>query len=255
MQSVERAVKALKLMVEQGGEVSVSQVGRHIGVTRSTASRILASLARDGLIEQNQATQRYQPGILSLQLASSFGRNIDLVAQGETELKRLSESTGHTSWLGLLSGTEVVVLKTVRGSFPIHFSVEPGQRLPAHAAALGKALLAFKDEAEIRELYARGMAASTSKTTTDVDTLLGMLAAARESGIARSNQELFEGVNSIAVGVREAVSGRAIALGLSYPAFAMGDGGDKPMIDALLGCARELGKRVGDNRWSDGSTG
>lgn len=253
MQSIERAVKALKLMADQNGEVSVSQTGRHLGVTRSTASRILASLARDGLIEQNPDTQRYQPGILSLRLASSFGRNIDLVAQGEMELKRLSATTGHTSWLGLLSGTEVVVLKTVRGSFPIHFSVEPGQRLPAHAAALGKALLALKDDKEIRELYAQGMPASTARTITDVDALLGKLAAARESGIARSNQELFEGVNAMAVGIREAVSGRSIAIGLSYPVFALPDeAGDKPMIEALLNCARELGKRVGDKRWNHG---
>lgn len=251
MQSVERAVKALKLMAEQGGEVSVSQVGRHIGVTRSTASRLLASLARDGLIEQNPANQRYQPGILSLQLASSFGRNIDLVAQGETELKRLSETTGHTSWLGLLSGTEVVVLKTVRGSFPIHFSVEPGQRLPAHAAALGKALLALEDDAEIRKLYAQGMQSATGKTVTDIEALLEKLATARETGIARSNQELFEGVNAIAVGIREAVGGRAIAIGISYPDFALADGDDKPMIEALLSCARDLGRRVGDKRWSN----
>lgn len=252
MQSIERAVKALKLMANQGGEVSVSQTGRHLGVTRSTASRILASLARDGLIEQNPATQRYQPGILSLQLASSFGRNIDLVAQGETELKRLSETTGHTAWLGLLSGTEVVVLKTLRGSFPIHFSVEPGQRLPAHAAALGKALLSLKDDAEIRELYSVGLNASTSRTITDIDPLLRDLAGVRESGVARSHQELFEGINAIAIAVREAVSGRAIALSISYPTFALPEDGDRPMIEALMNCARDLGQRVGDRRWNRG---
>ena len=253
MQSIERAVKALKLMADQGGEVSVSQTGRHLGVTRSTASRILASLARDGLIEQNPDTQRYQPGILSLRLASSFGRNIDLVAQGEMELKRLSESTGHTSWIGLLSGTEVVVLKTIRGSFPIHFSVEPGQRLPAHAAAMGKALLSLKEDAEIRELYARGLHPSTGKTITKIEPLLTELAAVRECGIARSNQELFEGVNAVAVGIREAVGGRAIAISISYPVFAMSDAGDQPMIDALVNCARALGQRVGDKRWNHGA--
>lgn len=250
VQSVERAVKALKLMADQGSDVSVSQTARHLGVTRSTASRILASLARDGLIEQNPATQRYQPGILSLRLASSFGRNIDLVAQGETALKRLSETTGHTSWLGLLSGAEVVVLKTFRGSFPIHFSVEPGQRLPAHAAALGKALLALLDDAEVRALYGRGLRASTGRTITAIEPLLRELATVRASGIARSNQELFEGVNAIAVGIREGVGGRTIALGLSFPVFAVSEDGDQPMIEALSGCARELGERVGDQRWN-----
>ena len=250
MKSIEKAVSALQLLVNSGGELRVGETSRHLKVTRSSASRLLASLASGGLIEQDPATQRYRAGILAVQLAASFHRNFDLVEQAQKEMEELARQTEHTVWLGVLSGTEVVVLKTARGSQPIQFTVEPGHRLPAHAAAMGKALLAVKPDAEIRSLFAASLDPVTKQTLVSIDDLLREVAMSRLRGYAISNQELFDGVKAISVAFEDPHKGMNIAISVSYPLFAFEGGSDQSVVDALLLFAHHFGARIGDKRWT-----
>ncbi|AOO85019.1 IclR family transcriptional regulator [Bosea vaviloviae] len=249
MKSIEKAVRALQLLVNSGGELRVGDTSRHLKVTRSSASRLLASLASGALIEQDPATQRYRAGILAVQLAASFHRNFDLVEQAQKEMDELARQTEHTVWLGVLSGAEVVVLKTVRGSQPIQFTVEPGHRLPAHAAAMGKALLAIKSDTEIRSLFATSLDPVTKQTLISVDDLLHEIAMSRLRGYAISNQELFDGVKAISVAFEDPHKGMSIAISVSYPLFAFDGGSDQSVVDALLLFAHHFGTRIGDKRW------
>ncbi|EIM72653.1 transcriptional regulator [Nitratireductor aquibiodomus RA22] len=115
MKSIDKAMEALKLLVASGGELRVGDTSRHLKVTRSSASRMLASLARGGLLEQDPSTQRYRAGYLAAQLAGGFHRQFDIVELAMKEMEELALQTAHTVWLGVLSGPEVVVLKTSRG--------------------------------------------------------------------------------------------------------------------------------------------
>lgn len=250
MKSIDKAVSALQLLVDSGGEIRVSETSRHLKVTRSSASRLLASLARGGLLEQDAATQRYRAGILAVQIAASFHRNFDLVEQAQKDMDELARQTEHTVWLGVLSGTEVVVLKTVRGSQPIQFTVEPGHRLPAHAAAMGKALLSVKSDAEIRDLFASTPDPVTRQTVVSIDDLLREIAMTRLRGYAVSNQELFEGVKAVSVVFEDPHKALNIAISVSYPLFAFESTSDQPVIDALLLFAHHFGTRIGDKRWT-----
>lgn len=249
MKSIDKAVRALQLLVDSGGEIRVGDTSRHLKVTRSSASRLLASLAAGGLIEQDATTQRYRAGILAVQLAASFHRNFDLVELAQKEMEELASQTEHTVWLGVLSGAEIVVLKTTRGSQPIQFTVEPGHRLPAQAAAMGKALLALKSDAEIRSLFSTPSAPMTEHTLASVDDLLREVAMSRLRGYAVSNQELFEGVKSIAVAFEGPQKGVNVAISVSYPLFAFANASDQPIIDRLLMFGHDFGTRIGDKRW------
>lgn len=249
MKSIDKAVRALQLLVDSGGEIRVGDTSRHLDVTRSSASRLLASLAAGGLIEQDPATQRYRAGILAVQLAASFHRNFDLVELAQKAMEDLANQTEHTAWLGVLSGAEVVVLKTTRGSQPIQFTVEPGHRLPAQAAAMGKALLALKSDVEIRSIFSAPSAPMTEHTVVSVDDLLREVAMSRLRGYAVSNQELFEGVKSIAVAFEGPQKGANIAISVSYPLFAFANASDQPIIDKLLMFGHDFGARIGDKRW------
>jgi DNA-binding IclR family transcriptional regulator len=210
-----------------------------------------STLGRGGLLEQDQATQRYRPGILAVQLASGFYRHFDLVEQAQKEVEELARQTQHTAWLGILSGTEVVVLKTVRGSQPVQYAVEPGHHLPAHAAAMGKALLALKSDGEVRELFQQPMNRAAGRTIISIDDLLPELSLTRLRRYAVSNQELFEGVKAVSVAFEDAHKERAIALSVSYPLFIVKDKSDQPIIDTLLLLAHNFGMRIGDRRWKN----
>lgn len=249
MKSIDKAIGALQLLVDSGGEIRVGDTSRHLKVTRSSASRLLSSLAKGGLLEQDLGTQRYRAGILAVRLAASFHRNFDIVEQAQKDMEELARKTQHTVWLGVLSGAEVIVLKTVRGSQPIQFNVEPGHRLPAHAAAMGKALLSIKTDDEIRALYDSTPIPETKQTVRSVDDLMREIADTRLRGYAISNQELFSGVKAIAVVFEDPQKAMSIAISVSYPLFSFEGAGDQTIVDEVMSFAHHFGARIGDRRW------
>ncbi|MBM6595287.1 IclR family transcriptional regulator [Microvirga pudoricolor] len=249
MKSIDNAMRALRLLVDNGGELRVGDTSRHLDMTRGNASRLLASLARGGLLEQDPSTQRYRAGILAVQIAASFHRNFDLVEQARKEMEELAHQTEHTVWLGVPSGTEVIVLKTVRGPQPIQFTVEPGHKLPAHAAAMGKALLALKTDQEIRTLYSSSPGLSAQRANISVEALLRDIAVTRMRGYAVSDQELFEGVRAVSVSFEDPQKSMSVAISVSYPLFAIERTGDQLIVEALLTFGRGFGARIGDKRW------
>jgi DNA-binding IclR family transcriptional regulator len=251
VKSIRKSVEALRLLAAPPHETSVAEVGRALGVTPSTASRMLAALREGGLVDQDPVTRRYRPGILALQLASGFRRGLDLMAAVDGAMDELVTATRHSAWIGVLADTEVVVVKTRQGSYPVQFGVEIGRRLPAHAAAMGKALLALRPDAELRRMFAGRLKAQTAHTLRSVDALLRDLAVVRRRGYARTDQELFQGIGGIAVAFTDPAGGNAMALSLSYPLFALDREDDRALVERLLALAGGIGARIGDPRWLD----
>jgi DNA-binding IclR family transcriptional regulator len=249
MKSIRKATEVLKLLAAPPHEISVSDAARALGVTPSNASRILGALRDSELIDQDPGTRRYRPGPLAAQIAAGFRRGGDLLATVETAMAPLVQETSHTGWLGVLSGAEVVVLRTLHGGFPVRFGVELGSRLPAHAAAMGKALLARLDDAEVRRRCGARLKARTGRTAKDIATLIADLGRIRARGYAVSDQELFQGIRSIAVAFMRPGEEEAVALSLSYPVFSVPEGAETSLIAALLRHARRIGGKIGDPRW------
>lgn len=250
MKSIRKALDALKLLRDPPHEVAVGDVARALGTTVSTASRILAALRDGDLVEQDPVTRRYRPGQLAAHLAGGFNRSTDTMVCVQEAMNDLVAKTRHTAWAGVLSGADVIVLRIVHGGFPVRFEVELGHALPAHAAALGKALLALLPDAEVTRLCGPRLAALTPRTHRSSRRLLEDLAATRERGYAVSDQELFPGVRSIAVAFQTTAEPRPMSMGLSYPIFSIDPAHEQGLIDALIACARHLGQRLGDRRWS-----
>lgn len=250
MKSIRKAVEALRLLASPPHELSVAEAARKLGISTSTASRILAELRDGDLLDQDSGTKRYRPGVLALQLASGFQRGIDVLERVQSSMHELVRATRHTAWVGILAGSDVVVLKTLQGAYPVKFGVEPGRRLPAYAAAMGKALLALQPDVEIKRLCAGRLTAQTERTMRTMPALLRDMAAIRRRRYAESNQELFEGIKAIAVAFAGPNGESPVALSVSYPLFAIPDGDDRTLIASLLAHAQQIGQRIGDPRWS-----
>lgn len=254
LKSIHKAVELLRLLAVPPHEVSVAQAARAAGMTTSTASRILAALRAGDLVDQDPLSRRYRPGVLALQLASGFQRGFDILDRVQQTMAELVQVTRHTAWVGILAGNDVVVLKTLQGAYPVRFGVEPGRRLPAHAAAMGKALLALKADEEIRRMCAEGLLdtpahARTPRTIATPAALLAELALIRRRGYAESNQELFEGIKAVATAFAGPHGESPVALSISYPLVSVAESGDAAIIATLLEHARRIGQRIGDPRW------
>ena len=251
MQSIRKAAEALKLLSQPPYETSVAELARALGVTASNASRILSEMREAELVDQDSASRRYRPGPLAMRLATGFLQTTNVMRCIEDAMVDLATRTHHTAWTGVLEGTDVVTLGTQHGGFPVRFGIELGRRLPCHATAMGKALLALLTDDEIRQRLPAELPATTPYSLRSVDQLLEDLANVRATGFACSNQELFLGIKTIAIALQSPLTASPISLSLSFPLLSVDASTEQALIKDLMDTGRSVGLRIGDPRWLD----
>ena len=168
-----------------------------------TAHRILAALKRLGYVSQDGQTRRFRLGLAALSLGERARTLADLRPVAIGPLRELSEATGETALLTVLSPARdrSVCLERVETSQPLRLSVQPGRQLPLHAGASQKALLAFMPAGEIDRLTAQPLERCCTATITSRPALRRELAAIRARGWSSSYEETNVGVWGIAVPV------------------------------------------------------
>lgn len=202
MKVAHNVAETLKLLVRSGGEVSVSDVGRHLGLNRSTASRLLAALKETGLLDRAPDGSKYTAGPLALHVGACAQNRYDRIGWVAREMIQVVEATGHTTCLGVLNDLDVLIVKTQKHHNPSHLAMDVGSLLPAHASALGKILLAEKSDEELRTLLPDELPKLANATVTSKEGLLAEIAATRRQGISVSKDEIATGITAYAVAIR-----------------------------------------------------
>ena len=197
-QSVTSRVAAILLAFTDCDVRSLTEIARLTGLPVSTAHRLAVELAARNLLERDE-TGRYRVAPLLRRLSTSAWRAPTLIERGPCVLDDLSTATHRTARLGILSGTAVHYIEK-RPHRPVT-SFDSAATLPAHATAVGKALLAFSPTRITDRLIAKGLQEFTRNTITAPDQLRHNLASIRRAGIAVSASELEIGVNTVAMPV------------------------------------------------------
>ena len=202
-QVLERTFGILEVFTESRPEWSTTQVARELELPVPTAHRILAALKRLGYVSQDGQTRRFRLGLAALSLGERARTLADLRPVAIGPLRELSEATGETALLTVLSPARdrSVCLERVETSQPLRLSVQPGRQLPLHAGASQKALLAFMPAGEIDRLTAQPLERCCTATITSRPALRRELAAIRARGWSSSYEETNVGVWGIAVPV------------------------------------------------------
>jgi DNA-binding IclR family transcriptional regulator len=244
LRSVTRAVRALELIAEEG-ELGVSELGRRLGVHKATASRLVATLARAGLLERDPLSGRFRLGFGLIRLAGAAMSGLDLVRTARPIMEDLSELSAETVNLGVLSGDSVVNIDQITGGSAIVSVNWVGRRTPLHCTSSGKVLLAFMSDRDRERILSRRLERHTARTITDAGALRKQLREVRANGHARTVGELEEGLNAVAAPVRHTSGEVVAALSVSGPAFRM-RAVDLPRVakltaDAAAAISRRLG--------------
>ena len=217
-QSLDRAAELLSLVVRAEEPISYTTIVGQTGLARSTASRLLQGLERNGLLERDR-DGAFRGGALFAHYASKFDRVEALVAASQPNLDRLAEATGETVNLAVSRGDTVVQVAQIDSTFMIGALNWVGIDVPPHCSSLGKVMYAYgalplpKGELERR----------TPATITDPAALNAELDRVRERGFAITRGELEEGLDGIAAPVFGADGHILAALGVSGPAFRIED--------------------------------
>ena len=190
------------------GALTLSEIAEHAEIPLPTAHRLATELVDWGALERD-ARGRYVVGLRLWEVAQSAGRLRDLARPFLQDLFSLTQETAH---LAIREGDEALYIDRVYSSKRVPRASRVGGRLPLHATAVGKVLLAHEED-WFREAYLnRPLEAATSRTHVNPARLAQELAQVREQGYATTHEEVRPGSCSIAVPVHTEMGSAAIGL-------------------------------------------
>jgi IclR family KDG regulon transcriptional repressor len=247
VRTLEKGLTILEALASIGRDGTTSgALGRTLGLHRTTVHRFLQTLTRRNYVEQIRESDRYRIGVGALRLASASMIGLSLRDVGLPVLEALRRDTGETVQSVILDPSgEVVTIDRLDADHPIGLRTHIGARRPAYCSAAGKAMLAFKSEAEVDEILGRGMPTRTPRTITDPLLLKAQLWEVTRRGFAIDDEENMEGVRCVAAPVFDFGGRLAGAISLLAPSMRV-EPSDLPALgERTVEAARELSDQLG----------
>lgn len=249
MSSLESAVSILSCFSAETPELAVMEVAVRLGMPKSTVSRLLQTMAGQGLVEQDEMTRRYRVGLLPFRLGQLYHAHVRVVDLVEAELETLVQSTGFTGYIGVLNGADIVILRRRNGRYPVQMMLDPGYRMAAAATAFGKALLARLTDAHLVQVLPAELVEGRGSARQPVAGLRRELDAARRQHWAVGDTA-FPGLVAIGTAVGSADEQQAIGFSLSFPAAAVDARARSEIADRLVAAAQRIAVTTADADWA-----
>jgi IclR family acetate operon transcriptional repressor len=238
--SSDRAVALLDSLAE-GGELGTNELARRTGLTPSTVSRQLGTLAASGLVEYVSATGRYRLGIRIVRLANAVLARLDVRAVARPHLEELVRATAETATLSVPGGEDAVTEDFVPSAHYVRHVTQLGRPSVAHATAAGKVMLAFSD----RPLPPAPLRAFTKRTIVDPDALAREIDRVRSRGYAEAVEEREPGLSAVAAPVFASSGELAGIVALQGPTPRFGGPELRAALPLLLDEARTISAALG----------
>jgi DNA-binding IclR family transcriptional regulator len=242
VQTVDRALQLLQAFEMPEQELGVTELAGALGVHKSTASRLAATLAARGFLERAPRSESFRlgPELARLALLAARGGD-DLEELARPAMARLAGDTGETVNLALLDAFEAVNIAQADGRHIVGVGSWTGRRTALHCTANGKVLLAFSG----RTLPGGELEAFTARTITSRRVLERELGQVRARGYATAVGELEEGLHAVAVPLRDRTGSCVAALSVSGPTYRMAPATLGRIAERCCEAAAEVESRLG----------
>lgn len=242
-----RGLDVLRCFDRDHPTLSLGEVARLLGWRRTEPFRFLHTLESIGYLQRDPVTKRYRLTTKVLEIGFAALANLPLPDLAQPYLERLRDRTNGSAHVGILDGEAVVYVGRAASRAIMGSTIHVGSRLPAHATAIGKTLLASQSDDWIRDWLERNeLVRYTATTLADVHALLEEIANIRARGYAVSNAEFEIGISSVAAPILDAAGAAVAAVNVSAPANALSDDGVRQLVvPAVRETASELSRAYG----------
>lgn len=244
VQSFARGLEVIRSFSAEAPQQTLSEVAARAGLTRAGARRILLTLQSLGYVETDGRLFRLTARILDLGFA--YLSSLPIWNLAEPVMEDLVEQVRESSSAAVLEGLDVVYVLRVPTHKIMRTNLGVGSRLPAFWTSMGRVLLAALPEGELQARLARlPRERHTAHTTLDDAGLLARIREARAQGWCVVNQELEEGLISIAAPLVDRAGRTVAALNVSGQANRTSEAQMREeMLPALLAAAQAIGQRM-----------
>src|ERR1700729_1537722 len=250
IQSIERAAAILRLLSGRSLRLGVAELAGEVVLPKGAVFGILKTLRDVGFVEQDRDSGKYQLGPARLHMGSSYLDGNELRARALNWPDALATRSGESVRIGTLHENQVLIVHHVFRPDDTRQALEVGSLLPAHATALGKALLANHDYIAA-ELAGRSLASFTPATVTDIYRFRQELEEITKRGWASDVGELFHGFASIAAPIEDRRRVTVGAMGIAGPIERLcNDRRPRPeYVDYVMESARAVSRELGAIPW------
>jgi DNA-binding IclR family transcriptional regulator len=225
VQSIERAFAVLKTLSD--GPIGVTEVAGRASLPKSTAARLLGTLAAEGAVEQVPGDTRYRLGPTIVTLAAGVRPTRSLVAIARPLLVELADAIGEAAGLSIRDGFTVHYVDQVDSPHPVGVRDWTGARIPMHAVSSGQVFLAHMHPAEIDRYLAGRLERFTPQTVTDPEVLRDRVRQVQLDGFAWTVEEYAEGISSVAAGLADPDGEVIAALHVHGPSYRFPGGSQR----------------------------
>ena len=240
--------KALGLLVLLGDEprgATAADISRRAELPFSTTYRLLGSLTRDGFVDYEPDGRRYHLGLRIFQLGQRVSNHHGFAGTAMPILRRVTERTGEATILSVRDGLHHLTVSKVDGPQTFRVTSDPGHLGSLSTTAVGKALVAFAEDAEREKLLAElPLEALTGKSITDRDAFRAEIEQVRRQGYAVMDEENEAGMRAVAVPLLNDQGHAFASLATAVPVFRLGLDELIAHVPLLQEAAAELAARL-----------
>lgn len=244
---VQRVARLLRHIAEGDAVTNMSRTARELGINRTTLLRLLHALEAERFIEPRSEGNGWRIGVGLITLTAQAFFSQDLMQTAVPVLTRLAETLGLSVHLGVLDGREIVYLVRRVPNHAFASNIRIGSRLPAHAANMGRIVLAHLPPERVERLYAgvelRPVTAHTAVTPLQ---LRAQLDADRALGLAWSYGNYEPGISSVAAAIFDVTNSPVAAINVTGQSVQFDGVEHRAQIGAAVShAAREISLRLG----------
>jgi len=245
IQSVGRALLLLETIAEAGGEATLTDLATRTGLNISTCHHLLATLIQRGFAAKVPGRRLYALGARILYLGHAC-LQVDLPRRAQPYLENVNRATGETVHLAGLQGDAVVTLAVREARHAVRVDTGKIGKLEApHATAVGKAILAWLPEDEMRRILSHGMKRFTDNTITEFADFVEALRIVRRNGYAIDREEFLPGVICVGAAIRDQAGTVIGAISASTPSMRASEEHIALMRDEISAATRALSAEFG----------
>lgn len=244
-QAVARAIGLLKVFSDAQPEWSLADLAQVTKLNKTTAFRLLSALEAEGLIMRNPLSGGYRLGLELVALGGCAMRSNPLRAVSRPHLESLAQESDEAATLEVLAGNHVLIVDEVSSRHPMGMSQDVGSRLPAHATATGKVLLAHVSDEVLEASLRLPLARLTDQTIIDLTRLRKELGAIRQQGYGTAIGELEPGFVAIAAPVYDRERQVVAAISIGGSSLRMTPERQRELAVLVQMAARQIARQLG----------
>jgi IclR family transcriptional regulator, KDG regulon repressor len=245
LQTIQKASEVLALFDREHTEWGVREVAEKLKTAKSSTHDLMSSLAQVGFLQKTE-DGRYRLGWRLVTMSETLLFTTELRKESRPVLEELAAQYQETVHLAVLDATQVVYVDKLEGKQAVRVELTSlGARLYAHCSALGKILLAYSSEEEVRRIIqTAGLPRFTPNTITDEEELFQALTKIRKQGYAYDLEEILPELCCVGAPIYNYTGQVIAAISMSIPAYRF----RRSQIeyrDAIVRTAKIISERLG----------